>query len=64
MLRWSRNSCFLDSLLLVLLREAPSRYVQRHLLDPPASELGAAVRHHDLRCGAGAAAGGGWVREL
>ena len=44
MLRWSRNSCFLDSLLLVLLREAPSRYVQQHLLDPPASELAAALR--------------------
>ena len=53
MLRWSRNSCFLDSLLLVLLREAPSRYVQRHLLDPPASELAAALRQVRAHLAAG-----------
>ena len=47
MLRWSANSCFLDSLLLLLLKQ-PSRYVREHMLssdDPLSHEMARVERH-------------------
>ena len=38
MLRWSRNSCFLDSLLVLLLRK-PSRYIKQHILEKEKTPL-------------------------